>query len=136
MEEGQNEQGHHHPKPNPQRLGPDHALSANSSPLQGFGWLCGRVGWGATAIARLRAWRRMPDAFVLFKTEPSQEHDVYMALDNHSEVAEVHALYGEFDLLVRISSTDSKALSELLMNTFRRIEGVRETQTMIAVEGA
>ena len=78
----------------------------------------------------------MPDAFVLFKTEPSQELDVYMALDNHSEVAEVHALYGEFDLLVRISSTDSKALSELLMNTFRRIEGVRETQTMIAVEGA
>lgn len=78
----------------------------------------------------------MPDAFVLFKTEPSREQDVYMALDDHPEVAEVHALYGEFDLLIRITSTDSRALSDLLMNTFRRIEGVRETQTMIAVEGA
>lgn len=78
----------------------------------------------------------VPDAFVLFKTEPSHEQAVYMALAEHADVAEVHALYGEFDLLVRITSTDSKALSDLLMNTFRQIEGVRETRTMIAVEGA
>ena len=78
----------------------------------------------------------VPDAFVLFKTEPSHEQAVYLTLAGHADVAEVHALYGEFDLLVRITSTDSKALSDLLMNTFRQIEGVRETRTMIAVEGA
>jgi DNA-binding Lrp family transcriptional regulator len=50
-------------------------------------------------------------------------------------VGEVHALYGEFDLLVRISSQDSKGLSGLLMNTFRQIPGVKETQTLIAVGG-
>ena len=77
----------------------------------------------------------MPDAFVLFKTEPTHERDVYMALSNHKGVAEVHALYGEFDLLVRISSPNSKELSQMLMQTFRRIAGVKETQTLIAVEG-
>jgi DNA-binding Lrp family transcriptional regulator len=77
----------------------------------------------------------MPDAFVLFKTEPTHERDVYMALSNHKGVAEVHALYGEFDLLVRISSPNSKELSQMLMQTFRRIDGVKETQTLIAVEG-
>ena len=77
----------------------------------------------------------MPDAFVLFKTEPTHERDVYMALSNHKGVAEVHALYGEFDLLVRISSPNSKKLSQMLMQTFRRIVGVKETQTLIAVEG-
>ena len=77
----------------------------------------------------------MPDAFVLFKTEPTHERDVYMALSNHKGVAEVHALYGEFDLLVRISSPNSKELSQMLMQTFRRIGGVKETQTLIAVEG-
>ena len=46
----------------------------------------------------------MPEAFVLFKTEPSQERAVYVALSENSAVAEVHALYGEFDLLVRVSS--------------------------------
>ena len=77
----------------------------------------------------------MPEAFVLFKTEPTHERDVYLALSDHDGVAEVHALYGEFDLLVRVTSPDSKGLSKLLMNTFRRIEGVKETQTLIAVEG-
>ena len=77
----------------------------------------------------------MPEAFVLFKTEPTHERDVYLTLSDHDGVAEVHALYGEFDLLVRVTSPDSKELSQLLMNTFRRIEGVKETQTLIAVEG-
>ncbi|MEL0331873.1 MAG: Lrp/AsnC ligand binding domain-containing protein [Candidatus Poseidoniales archaeon] len=76
----------------------------------------------------------MPDAFVLFKTEPTHEREVYLSLTDHADVAEVHALYGEFDLLVRIRSPTSKALSRLLMESFRRIEGVKETQTLIAVE--
>jgi DNA-binding Lrp family transcriptional regulator len=77
----------------------------------------------------------MPDAFVLFKTEPTHEREVYLTLSGHEGVAEVHALYGEYDLLVRISAPDSKKLSGMLMGTFRRIEGVKETQTLIAVEG-
>ena len=75
----------------------------------------------------------MPEAFVLFKTEPTHERDVYLSLAEHADVAEVHALYGEFDLLVRISSPTSRELSKLLMQSFRKIEGVRETQTLIAV---
>ncbi|MCH1540619.1 MAG: Lrp/AsnC ligand binding domain-containing protein [Candidatus Poseidonia sp.] len=77
----------------------------------------------------------MPDAFILFKTEPTFERNVYLTLTEHSDVKEVHALYGEYDLLVRISSSDSKTLSELVMSTFRQIKGVKETQTMIAVNG-
>ena len=41
----------------------------------------------------------MPEAFVLFKTLPSHEREVYLALAEHTAIAEVHALYGEFDLL-------------------------------------
>ena len=76
----------------------------------------------------------MPEAFVLFKTEPSCEREVYLALTNHANVAEVHALYGEYDLLVRVSADTAKILTSMLMGEFRQIEGVRETQTLIAVE--
>jgi len=76
----------------------------------------------------------VPEAFILFKTEPSRERDVYLTLSDHPDVVEVHALYGEFDLLVRISSDDSKHLASLVMRKFRQIDGVKETQTMIAVE--
>ena len=77
----------------------------------------------------------MPEAFVLFKTEPTHEREVYLSLAEHEGVAEVHALYGEFDLLVRLTSPSSKELSTMLMSSFRRIEGVKETQTLVAVEG-
>ena len=72
----------------------------------------------------------MPEAFILFKTQPSHERDVYFALDSHSNVAELHVLYGEYDLLAR----DSKELTSYLMRDFRQIAGVRDTQTLIAVD--
>lgn len=71
---------------------------------------------------------------MLFKTLPSHERDVYLALSEHEAIAEVHALYGEFDLLVRVSSDNAGDLTSMLMTEFRRISGVKETQTLIAVE--
>ena len=62
------------------------------------------------------------------------ERDVYQTLSNHESVVEVHALYGEYDLLVRLSSENSASLSGMLMSDFRQIDGVKDTQTMIAVE--
>lgn len=76
----------------------------------------------------------MPEAFILFKTEPSHEREVYLSLTSHQAVKEVHALYGEFDLLARISSDSAQNLTTLLMKEFRTIEGIRDTQTLIAVE--
>lgn len=76
----------------------------------------------------------MPEAFVLFKTEPACEREVYLALVNHDNVAEVHALYGEYDMLVRVSADSAKTLTSMLIGEFRQIKGVRETQTLIAVE--
>jgi DNA-binding Lrp family transcriptional regulator len=76
----------------------------------------------------------MPEAFVLFKTQPAHEREVYLSLMEHSAVAEVHALYGEFDLVVRLSVDNSQNLTKMLMSDFRQIIGVKDTQTLIAVE--
>ena len=76
----------------------------------------------------------MPEAFVLFKTQPAHERDVYLSLMDHAAVAEVHALYGEFDLLVRVPADNSQNLTRMLMTDFRQIKGVKDTQTLIAVE--
>ena len=56
-----------------------------------------------------------------------QESDVYQTLINHDAVVEVHALYGEYDLLVRLSSENSASLSGMLMSDFRQIDGVRHS---------
>ncbi len=73
-------------------------------------------------------------AFILLKTEPSREREVYLVLSDIDSVVETHALYGEYDLLVRVQCENSKELTTLLMQTMRQISGVRETETLIAVD--
>ena len=74
------------------------------------------------------------EAFVLFKTKTSHEQSVYIALRDNPLVTETHALYGEYDLIARVSAENQKDLSKLLLSQFRKIEGVKETQTLIAVD--
>ncbi|MBT3771448.1 MAG: Lrp/AsnC ligand binding domain-containing protein [Euryarchaeota archaeon] len=76
----------------------------------------------------------MPEAFILIKTQPAREMDVYQVLQNHEMVVETHALYGEFDLLSRVSAENQKDLTKILMTEFRQISGVKETRTLIAVD--
>ncbi len=76
----------------------------------------------------------MDTAFVLFKTEPSRERDVYMALSNIDQIVETHALYGEYDLLACVKCADPKELTMLLIEKLRSIDGVLESQTLIAVD--
>ena len=76
----------------------------------------------------------MGAAFVLIKTHPGRERDVYVSLDNLDAVLEVHVLYGEHDLIVRVGNDNPKELAHILMNTFRTIDGIRDTETLITVD--
>ncbi len=76
----------------------------------------------------------MDTAFILLKTEPACEREVYSALSEIPEIIETHALYGEYDLLAMVACSDAKELTKLLMQKMRLIEGVRETETLIAVD--
>lgn len=76
----------------------------------------------------------MHTAFVLFKTEPSMERDVYVALSEMDAITETHALYGEYDLVARVEAESAKALTKLLMGDLRTVGGVKETETLIVVD--
>ncbi len=62
------------------------------------------------------------------------ERDVYLTLSDLECVLEVHVLYGEHDLIARIGANDSKELANILLGTFRTIEGIRDTETLITVD--
>ncbi len=76
----------------------------------------------------------MGTAFILIKTVPGMERDVYLTLSDLECVLEVHVLYGEHDLIARIGANDSKELANILLGTFRTIEGIRDTETLITVD--
>ena len=73
-------------------------------------------------------------AFVLIKTKPMMESQVYKALLALDNVVETHVVYGEYDLAARIDFSDDKEMSKMLIGEFRKIPGVEQTETLIAVE--
>ena len=76
----------------------------------------------------------MSTAFVLIKTAPQRELDVYLTLLNLESVTETHVSYGEYDLVARIDFQDEKEMARALIGQKRSIDGVIRTETLIAVE--
>ncbi|MGB1854277.1 MAG: Lrp/AsnC family transcriptional regulator [Candidatus Thalassarchaeaceae archaeon] len=87
-----------------------------------------------TANTSLAEVVELSTAFVLIKTKPMRESEVYRALLELENVVETHVVYGEYDLAARIDFTDDKEMSKILMGEFRNIPGVEQTETLIAVE--
>ena len=82
-----------------------------------------------------RALERPLLAFVLVRTdERTGENTAGAALAAVPEVLEVHHVAGQDSYLVKVRVKDPEALGRLLRERFGAIEGVRSTQSTIALE--
>ena len=73
-------------------------------------------------------------AGVLLSCEPGRERDVYLQLLEMPTVSEVSVVYGELDLVARIDFESELEMSKTLIEKMRHVDGVRKTETLIAVE--
>ena len=72
----------------------------------------------------------MAVGFVLVSVKPMEEHTTYNKLCAIEEVIEIHPLFGEYDLILKIKLESSKKLGELVVNKIRSVEGVLDTKTL------
>lgn len=72
----------------------------------------------------------MAIGFVLIKAAPAHEHEVYDKLSNIPEIVELHALFGEYDVIAKIEADDFEKLGNIVVNKIRSIEGVIDTKTL------
>jgi len=72
----------------------------------------------------------MPIGFVLIKTAPALEHEVYMKLLKVKEIIELQPLFGEYDLISKIESETFEKLGEIVINKIRSVKGVIDTKTL------
>jgi DNA-binding Lrp family transcriptional regulator len=73
-------------------------------------------------------------SYILINTLPGMEHQVYDELKKNSNVIEVHPLFGEYDLLVRIDIDNLDELGEIVIEKIRKIEGVEDTKTLTGIK--
>ena len=59
---------------------------------------------------------------------------MYVHVLSMPTVSEVSVVYGELDLVARIDFDDEKEMSKTLIVEMRTVEGIRKTETLIAVE--
>jgi len=76
----------------------------------------------------------MAIGFALLSISPLHEKSVYETLGNISEVVEVHPLFGEFDILVKIECNDIDSIGDVVINKIRSTKGVMDTKTLIGTK--
>ena len=75
-------------------------------------------------------------AFVLVNTDPSYMDDVRQELLAIDEVLEAHMLYGVIDIIAIVQSDTLKELKNILTWKIRKIEKIRSSQTLIAMNAS
>ena len=76
----------------------------------------------------------MAIGFALLSISPLKEKEVYQTLQSISEIIEIHPLFGEYDILVKISANDIDTIGSVIINKIRSIDGVMDTKTLIGTK--
>ena len=73
----------------------------------------------------------MAIGFALLSISPLHEKDVYEQLKNTPEIVEVHPLFGEYDILLKIEAVDIDSIGDIVIHKIRALKGVTDTKTLI-----
>jgi len=77
----------------------------------------------------------MAIGFALLTISPLHEKEVYDTLINQiAEIVEVHPLFGEYDILVKIECHDIDSIGEVVIKKIRSMKGVVDTKTLIGTK--
>ena len=76
----------------------------------------------------------MATGFALLSISPLHEKTVYEALKDISQVTEIHPLFGEYDILVKINADNIDEIGEIVIKRIRSLQGVMDTKTLIGTK--
>jgi len=76
----------------------------------------------------------MAIGFALLSISPLHEKNVFETLRNIPEVTEVHPLFGEYDILLKIEADNIEFIGDVIINKIRSIKGVVDTKTLIGTK--
>lgn len=60
-----------------------------------------------------------------------KEHMAYNTLCKIDDVEEIYPLFGDWDLIVKISAEDEAELKDKILNKIKPVEGILATKTLI-----
>ena len=76
----------------------------------------------------------MVEAYILLKAKPGYERNIVKVLKDLPEIKTINELYGDWDIITKVSVESIDELDVLLSEKMRKIEGITITSTMIVAE--
>jgi len=76
----------------------------------------------------------MAIGFALLSISPLHEKAVFETLNNMAEVTEVHPLFGEYDILIKIECGDIDTIGEVIIKRIRALKGIVDSKTLIGTK--
>ena len=81
----------------------------------------------------------MPIAYVLINSDLGTDVSIIAKIkeiltDNNDVQYEIQGVYGVFDIILKLSSTDSDILRSIITNKIRKINSIQSTLTMVVIE--
>jgi DNA-binding Lrp family transcriptional regulator len=70
-------------------------------------------------------------AYVLFKVSSGTEREVSQKIVDFAEVLQADIIFGEYDVIAKVSTKDLDALEEFVSEKVRNVPNVLVTSTMI-----
>jgi len=70
-------------------------------------------------------------AYILFKVSSGSEREVCRKIADFDEVLVASVIYGEYDVIAKVSAPDLQTLDEFLSVKIRKVPSVLLTSTMI-----
>jgi DNA-binding Lrp family transcriptional regulator len=72
--------------------------------------------------------------FALLSISPLHEKTVFDSLKTVPEIIEIHPLFGEYDILVKIQTPDIDTIGEVVIKKIRALKGIVDTKTLIGTK--
>ncbi len=77
----------------------------------------------------------MAIAYVLVNCDLGFDAEIIDEIEQLEDVKEVHWVFGAYDILVKLESANVETLRKTIMWKIRKLNRVRSTQTLMAIEG-
>ena len=73
-------------------------------------------------------------AFILLTVEPSKEEDIINKLTALPEILELHLIFGDENILIKIRCQDINSIRDFITNKIRTINGIVKTESYLSLK--
>lgn len=76
----------------------------------------------------------MTSAYIMIKSSPGAEGDIFARIKKISQVRSVHTVTGPYDLIVFVEVEDMDILGKTVTSRIQNLKGVTDTMTCVVVD--